>query len=529
MEEETTSILLNNTFSTLNSREAWQLQVKPIGSKWVFKTKHNPDGSTLYKAWLVIKGYQKTDFGETDAPVSKLTTFWYLISLIRRYRWNMDHLDVVTAVLNPEIDDDDIYMTLPDGWPEGLNALNIIVRLTKVLYNLKQAPQLWHDNINAFLLSLGFTHSSANPNLYLHSDSIRILLYVNDMSRSYPEDAAKATIEVKGKLSENYKITNLSPAHHFLGIKIYHDDIGTRICLGQKAYITTILRRFSMEYSHGVTMPMDPNVNFDLAEDWGEKELEQEDITDYQAVVGSLMYAALATRPDILYAVASLSHYNSQPFTRHMTAARRVLQYLKSTANFQLPFTSNGIGIGISSSIAISVSIAIAIAIAIGIVIDIGNILIGYLVFNWPNDSADHKSQGRDVFLANNGAVSWQSRNQSLIAMSTLDALFISCLEASREAQWLLQLQKDIHSSQRDSPQLPINCDNRGALTVITTGIIKAQTKHIDGCYHNSQDLHKCQIVNYSYSHTDENVADIFTKALTKDKHTKFPKAMGLW
>jgi len=321
---------------------------------------------------------------------------------------------------------------------------------------------------------------------------------------------------------------NLGPAYQFLRIEIYRDEIGTGISLGQKAYITTILRPFSMEYSHGISMPMDPNVNLDLAEDRGEKELEQEDITDYQAVVGSLMYAVLATRPDILYAVAALSHYNSQPFTSHMTAAKRVLQYLKSTANFRLPFTSNGIGIGISSSIAISVSIAIAIAIAIAMVIDIGNILIGYSVSDWPNDSADRKSQGRDVFLANNGAVSWQSRNQSLIAMSTLEALFIACLEASREAQWLLQLQKDIHSSQRNSPPLPINCDNQGALTLITTAIIKARTKHIDSCYHNSQDPQKSQIVNYSYSHPDENVADIFTKARTKDKHTKFTKAMGL-
>jgi len=121
MEEESTSILLNNTFSALNSREARQLRVKPIGSKWVYKTKHNPDGSTRYKARLVIKGYKQTDFGETYAPVGKLTTFWYLISLIGRYGWNRDHLDVVTAFLNPEIDDDDIYMTLPEGWPEGLN------------------------------------------------------------------------------------------------------------------------------------------------------------------------------------------------------------------------------------------------------------------------------------------------------------------------------------------------------------------------------------------------------------------------
>jgi hypothetical protein len=248
---------------------------------------------------------------------------------------------------------------------------------------------------------------------------------------------------------------------------------------------------------------MDPNVKLDLAEDRGEKELDQEDITDYQAVVGSLMYATLATRRDISYAVAALSRHNLRPFTSYLTAAMRVLRYLKSTADFRLHFTGNGI--------------------------DIGNSLVECSDSDCANDSGDRKSQGGHLFLANNGAVSWQSRKQGLIAMSTLEAEFIACSEASREAKWLLQLQKDIHGSQRDSPPLPINCDNQGALTLITTGIIKARTKHIEVCYHNSRDLHNRLIVNYSYVHTDENVADILTKALMKDKHTKFTKAMGLW
>jgi len=226
------------------------------------------------------------------------------------------------------------------------------------------------------------------------------------------------------------------------------------------------------------------------------------------------MYAALATRPDISYAVAALSHYISRPFPSHIIAGKRVLQYLKSTADFRLHFTGNGIGIGIG----------------IYIGIDIGNSLAGYSDSDWANVSTDRKSQGGHVLLASDGgAVSWQSRKHSLITMSTLEAEFIACSEASREAKWLLQLQKDIHGSQRDSPLLPINCDNQGALTLITTGIIKARTKHIDVCYHNSRDLHKRRIVNYSYIHTDENVADIFAKALTKDKHMKFTKAMGLW
>jgi len=155
MEEESTSILLNNTFSALNSREVRQLQVKPNVSQWVYKTKPNPNESTRYKACLVIKGYKQTDFCETYVPVGKLTTFRYLISLIGRYRWNMDQLNVVTAFLNPEIDNDDIYMTLPEWWLEGINAPKIIVRLRKALYSLEKAPRLWHNDINAFLLSLG--------------------------------------------------------------------------------------------------------------------------------------------------------------------------------------------------------------------------------------------------------------------------------------------------------------------------------------------------------------------------------------
>jgi len=195
---------------------------------------------------------------------------------------------------------------------------------------------------------------------------------------------------------------------------------------------------------------MDPNIPLNLAEDLGEKELE--DITDYPAVVGSIMYAALATRPDILYAVAALPRYNLQPFTSHMTAAKRVLQYLKSTAGYRINFTGIGIGIDIG--------------------IDISNSLVGYSDPDWANDSADRTSQVGHVFLASNGAISWQSRKHSLIAMSTLEAEFITCSEASREAKSFLQLQNDIHSN--DLPPLPINCDNQGALTIITMAIIKA-------------------------------------------------------
>ena len=379
MEEECTSILLNNTFTTINSREARQLRVKPIGSKWVYKTKNNPDGTRRYKARLVIEGYKQTDFGETYAPVGKLTTFRYLISQVGKHGWNIDHLDVVTAFLNPEVNDDDIYMTLPDSWLEGLNTTTIIVRLNKALYSLKQAPRLWHNDIDTCLLSLEFTQSQADPNLYLRSDGILMLLYVDDISMLHPKVASKAAIQVKARLSEKYKITNHGLARQFLGMEIHREENGTGISPGQKALITTILKRFHIQNAHDVSTPMDPNVKLDLAENRGEKELK--DIKGYQAIVGSLMYTALATWPDMSFPVAALCRYNSRPFTSHLTAAKRVLQYLKSTANFRLHFSS-------SSST---------------------NQLTGYTDSDWANDSANRKSQGGLVFLLSNGAVSWLS------------------------------------------------------------------------------------------------------------------------
>jgi len=115
IDEESTSILINNTLTTV--KEAKQFLVKPVGSRWVFKTNRNLDGSIRYKAYLVIKGYEPTDFGESYAHVGKRTTFRYLLSLVGRCGKNIDYLDVITSSLNPEADDDDIYMVLPEGWP----------------------------------------------------------------------------------------------------------------------------------------------------------------------------------------------------------------------------------------------------------------------------------------------------------------------------------------------------------------------------------------------------------------------------
>ena len=301
----------------------------PIGSKWVFKTKTNPDGSIRHKARLVIKGYMQPDWGETYAPVGKLTTFRYLTSLAANYGLAIDHLDVVTAFLNPHIDDQELYMEIPNGWNSGNGiTAGAIVRLNKALYGLKQAPRLWYKDIDGFLYLLGFTQSHADRNLYIYGagpSRVLLLLYVDGISLAYASSAIKAVENIKAKLAAKYRITNLGPARQFLGIEITSESTrestdSYTVSLGQSAFIASILKRFRMENAHGAATPMDVHVKLDLAEHRKEREA---DPAEYQAIVGSLMYIALATRPDISFTVSALSRYSSCLLASYSTAAKR--------------------------------------------------------------------------------------------------------------------------------------------------------------------------------------------------------------
>jgi hypothetical protein len=248
--EESNSIIRNEICSPVNLQELRNdFGASPIGSKLVCKTKRNPHGSTRYKARLGIKGYDQLDSGEAYAPVGKLTTFRLLICIAARNNWNIDHLDMVTAFLNPDVDDDSLLKQLLEGWPKGLiddcpegeDLVVGVVWLRKALYCLKQVPHLWYRPLNAFLQSLHFFQSEADPNLYIRNKGgILPLLYVDDMLLTYPPQAAKEAEEIKTALAATYKITNLGITRQFLGIEIYRHKDGT-ISLGQRQFIDSVL------------------------------------------------------------------------------------------------------------------------------------------------------------------------------------------------------------------------------------------------------------------------------------------------
>jgi len=216
-------------------------------------------------------------------------------------------------------------------------------------------------------------------------------------------------INGKVKHKEKCTITNLILALQFLFIAIHSKD--TRICLGQRTSNTGILKPFSIEDTHCVLIPLDPNVKLNLANNTKEKELD--DITDYQAFMGSLICPSFATWPNILYVITALSHYNPHPFTSYMAAAKRVAQNYKSAAVFRLLFNLVTITVNINTS----------------------SCLVGYSGLVWADHSANSKSQGDGIFLTHNGALLCQSWKISFLTISTFKAKFIASSEESREAK----------------------------------------------------------------------------------------------
>ena len=414
----------------------------------------------------------------------------------------------MTAFLNPKIGREEVFLSLPLGmsWvdPEMQNRGVRTVRLKKALYGLQQDPKLWFDEINGFLIHLGFTASPADPNLYTKG-SVIVLLYVDDILIIDTQSNSIQGNIIKDLLCAKYKMSNLGIARRSLRIEIESSANGISLC--QTGYINTTLKRFGLEAAHDAKSPMDPNVRLDNTS----CEDKQVDKNLYLSIVGSLMYAALATRPDISFCVTTLSRYNSTRLQMHLTAAKRVLRYLKHTKHHRSHYLRTQTGP-----------------------------LTGFTDSDWAGRTATRKSVGGCIFFGSeftscmpmrSGPIHWQVQTQSVVALSTLEAEYIACSDATTEALWLRQLEATILTAidRNTTPRtVPIGADNQGALKLIKSGVIKQKTRHIAVKFHHSHDEEQMGTVKFNYVHTTDNVADLLTKALPLPHHQTLTYSIGL-
>ncbi|GBP63981.1 Retrovirus-related Pol polyprotein from transposon TNT 1-94 [Eumeta japonica] len=315
----------------------WELVKKPdnvrlLDCKWVFRVK-NEESSPRYKARLCAKGFaQKSgiDYTETFSPTVRYDSIRLLLSIAAEKRMTIMQFDIKTAFLYGKLEEE-IYMKPP----EGLDVENSMAcRLIKSLYGLKQAPRCWNVKFNSVLNKYGFFNSHADKCVYVSSNreaQVYLLLYVDDglLCSTSPT----IITEVLNHLQKEFNV-KICKTSNFIGIQI--EQCKDYIFIHQRKYIEELLSKFDLDNANPNSIPADPHVTLQKS-----TVLENKKCFPYREAVGSLMFAAIVTRPDIMFAVSTVSRFLNSHDQSHWNAVKKIFKYLKGTLSFGLCFRSN--------------------------------------------------------------------------------------------------------------------------------------------------------------------------------------------
>ena len=483
----------------LRINDTWELVELPPGCtavpcKWVYKVKVEPDGSVRFKARLVAKGFAQrpgVDFFEVYAPVSKYATLRFFLAIVVIYDLEIRQADFTTAFLNAELEET-VYMRQPPGFHEG--GPNIVCRLKRSLYGLKQAPRAWYESLAAVLKTLGFKPSEADAALFIGTVAgvrVYMLIYVDDCLLAAPTGMTATLDRVIADLNRAFKIKDMGEPSVYLGLEINRDRVMRTLTINQPRYITDLLRKFDMLESRTRRVPLDDNK---ILTSTG-KPLDLQE-SRYGELVGSLLYLSITTRLDIAYAVGALARYTSAPTLELWHAAQGVLRYLNLTANDGITYVGNGCD------------------------------LVGYCDSDFAGNIDTRKSTTGYVFKLADGAISWCSKLQATVAVSTCEAEYIAAGAATKEALWLRKLADDFNI---DASGLIVHIDNTAALSLITNASGgSARTKHIDVQHHFVRERVARGELDFKYCETSKQAAEIFTKPLDIQKFEYCKSQLGM-
>ena len=484
MEDEYASLIANDVFevTTLPARE------KSLPLKWIYTYKHDSNGNYIrHKARVVVKGfYQRegVDFDEVFAPVGKYTTLRALLSTVAFHDSELHQIDIKTAFLNGKLNET-VYVQPPPGF----EMPGKVWLLKRALYGLRQAPRAWHQTLKIELEGLGYRESMADPSLFL-GNNVALLIYVDDILIAAPTIAEIKT--VKDQLLGKFEARDMGDASLFLNMMIHRDRTNRTIKLSQRRAIEELINNYNM--SDGKTKPT-PLGSTKLFKD-PESQLLDTEACPYSALIGSLNYLAVCTRPDISQAVGALSKYMAKPLVSHWSAAKHVLRYLAGTLDYGINYGGDKLG------------------------------LVGYCDADYGSDPDSRRSTTGYVFMLNGGAISWASRLQKTVAASTTEAEYMSESAAIKEALWLKTLLTDFGY---DFSSIYMFADNQAAIKLMTNPIISQRSKHIDIAYHFARQHVIAGTITLGYIPTEQMVADVFTKPVPESKHMWCCKGMGLF
>lgn len=472
--------------------KTWQLIMKPegvrvIGCKWVFRIKDDPSGP-CFKSRLCAKGCsqkQGIDYKEIYSPTVRYDSVRVLLSEAAQHNLNIIQFDVKTAFLYGDVKED-IYM-LP---PEGLDTnANMVCKLNRSLYGLKQAPRCWNQKFDASLKKFGFNNSHADRCLYIgkvNQNKVYLLLYVDDgLILSKSKDSLNTVMQ---ELKQNFEIKQCD-SNNFVGLQIEKSE--KYVFIHQSKYIERLLYKYNMQDANCNNIPVSPHTILEKSTEYVDKNIP------YREAVGSLMHLAVVSRPDIMYGVSLVSRYLNCFDHTHWNVVKKIMKYLKETKDYGICYTSSQ-----------------------------QNKIEAYSDADFAKDSATRKSLTGYVFIKNGAAITWATQRQQSVALSTTEAEFMAACSATKEALWLKRMLLDIGEFNQDS--ICLNMDNQSAICLIKNVDYHKRCKHIDVKYNFIKEKYNEKHIDLNYVCTKEQYADIFTKALPRDKFQYLRSKLGI-
>jgi hypothetical protein len=498
---------MKDEIDRLTSRGTWKAVKKPsganvIGSKWVFRLKKNANGEIqAYRARLVAQGnYQidGVDVFDTFSPVARLAAIRTVLALAARLNWEIHQVDVRSAYLYGELTPDEVIYLRPPPGIDGLCKPDEVLLLSKALYGLKQSGRRWYQLLTKILGEIGLKRCEVDHAVfYRHTSSGTQIISAHVDDLTIAANTPELISEIKEGLKKRLEITDMGEIHWLLGIEIRRNRDSRTISLSQRSYIESIISRYNFDDARPLSMPMDPSIKLSkndsprTAADMGKMRNKP-----YREAVGSLMYASTGTRPDITYAVGQICRFGENPGIAHWEAVRRIFCYLKGTKDLWL---------------------------VLGAAVD--KAIVGYTDADGMSNEDRHAISGY-VFLVDGGAVSWSSKRQELVTLSTTEAEYVAATHAAKEAVWLRAFISEVF--QPINNPLTLYSDNQSAIALTKNDQFHARTKHIDIRFHYIRYIVADGKISLIYCPTNDMVADTLTKALPSAKAKHFAAAFGL-
>ena len=481
---EVQDILHKNVWTIVPRSEAQGHTI--LTSRWIYTIKRKPDHTIdRYKARLTARGYNQVsgrDYGDTFAAVAKLKTFRILLALSAAFSLRVTQLDVQTAFLYADLEET-IFLEHPESVP---GPPDTVLRLLKNLYGLKQAPKAWWKKLVGEFVALGFEPCLTDPCLLRHqTQQFFVLLYVDDILLATADEAMR--VQVTRALADKFQLKEFGDVGRYLNLQVEHRN--GSFFLHQRSYIESVLEKFRMQDAKWAKTPgPDGVLSKSMCPSSDEERKEMAEVP-YKSAVGSLLYASGGTRPDIAFAVNTCSQFSQDPGRLHWQAVKRILRYLTKTTEHAIEYRPQP-----DSSIKVDV----------------------FSDSDWGTNPDTRRSVTGYVVMIAGGPTIWQSKLQKTVALSSCEAELYALCEATKEIKWLVQLLKEL----RVPFTVPtLHVDNQGAIALSSNPVQHQRTKHIAIRWFFIREALQHEELKVVYVSTDDNLADIFTKAVTVGVH----------